>query len=248
MLRMTIQSFGGTGICSVELKRVYPWTCCLPKRAVFNDSVPQTWFCIECQYRPRAVVVILARCTLLWCFHLWCACIPPQPRLGLSCSQHAYLDQALWMLNNLQGLQQLLRTRSLAHFKDSWQSEMPEGEHSGYLGTSYTRPQPFVLGRHGKQDAGLRWTFAVTLYIHLCDSAIPYSICSLLGRLRRALVTPELHCANQTFLSLPCISIGGSYNLWKVSSGLCLGHWLCTKEGQGGTIFWISYRSEVGLG
>lgn len=206
------------------------------------------WFCIECQYRPKAVVVILARRTLLWCFHLWCACIPPKPHLGLTCSQHPYLDQVFWMLNILQGLQQLLHTQSLAPFKDSWQREVPGGEHSGCLGISYTCSQPLVLGDHGKQDAGLRWTFAVTLYIYSCDSAVPYSICSPLGWFRRALVTLELHCANQTFLSLLCISIGRSYNLWKVSSGLCLEHWLCTKEGLGRGVIWISYRSEEGLG
>lgn len=46
------------------------------------------------------------------------------------------------------------------------------GEQSGYLGLSYTLPQPSIFGHHGKQDTGLRWTFAVTLYIHLCVSAI----------------------------------------------------------------------------
>lgn len=95
---------------------------------------------LKCQYRPKAVAIILARHTLLWYLYneesLY-ACIPSEPRLALPCSRRAYLDQVLWLLNVPWGLHQLPPTQSQAPFKESWQKETTGGERSGYLRNLY---------------------------------------------------------------------------------------------------------------
>lgn len=78
-----------------------------------------------------------------------------------------------------------------------------------------------------------RWTFALIWYIHLFTSAIPYSFCSPLGRLRRALVIPVLCSAKPTFASFVGDSTAGVLHplkgcLWSLLNGLAE-EWSCLR-------------------
>lgn len=112
---------------------------------------------------------------------------------------------------------------------------VPTESSTASLPCSYTLLQPSIFGHHGKQDAGLRWTFArhcISICVFLLFLILPVLLWVGLGDL----VVPVLCSTNQTFLSLLWASVGGSYTLRKVSSGPCLGRWLRIEEGQGGGV------------